>query len=85
MHRYVTLFEQISAFLSDYPTAVQRATTLEKTIISDAQNISMELVDLVSFGARQALTSDITITQEANGQWNFSDVLAFQRDTGKSR
>ncbi|KAE9404342.1 hypothetical protein BT96DRAFT_813635 [Gymnopus androsaceus JB14] len=83
--QFSSIGNAISAFLSDYTDAVQRATALEQRITSAAQSISTDFADLVSFGARQALTSDITISQDSNGAWNYSDVLAFQRDTGKSR
>ncbi|KAE9404337.1 DUF1793-domain-containing protein, partial [Gymnopus androsaceus JB14] len=80
---FSTIADAIDSFLSDYPNAVQRANALDQQIMSAAQNISSEYADLVAFGARQALaSSDITVAKNSDGNYNTSDVKAFQRDTG---
>ncbi|PBK74135.1 hypothetical protein ARMSODRAFT_1014448 [Armillaria solidipes] len=77
-----TTYNTIDFFLRDFPDAKQRAIDLDLKVVSDASQISDNYADLVALAARQAMAIDITVSasQDNEGQWNGSDVMAFVRD-----
>ena len=73
-------------FLSDYPTAKARADDLDHLILNAAGSVSGSLQDLVSFAARQTMSStEITIATGTDGSWNMSDIKMFMKDIGASK
>ncbi|KAH9942534.1 uncharacterized protein BXZ73DRAFT_41320 [Epithele typhae] len=75
----------IDAFTTGYSDALARAIALDNKITGDAGKISSEYVDLVSLSTRPVLaTLDITVSRNADGSVNASDVMVFMRDIGTS-
>ncbi|KAI5899416.1 DUF1793-domain-containing protein [Schizophyllum commune H4-8] len=78
--KYDSVTELITAFLSDYPYALARATTLDAQIRKDAEAISPEYADIVELSMRQSFgATEITISG-SEGAWNTSDVLMFIKE-----
>jgi hypothetical protein len=58
---------------------------LDNRIQSDAAQVSTDYMDLVSLGLRQVMAStELTISQAHNGEWNTTDAQMFMKDTGQS-
>ncbi|KAL1946009.1 hypothetical protein VTO73DRAFT_2011 [Trametes versicolor] len=73
----------IDDLTSGYADTLQRAVALEKSIIADASNVSTEYSDLVSLATRQPFGSiDITVSSDADGNPNATDVRIFMKDIG---
>ncbi|KAK0486184.1 hypothetical protein IW261DRAFT_1663945 [Armillaria novae-zelandiae] len=72
--------DAIDFFLSDFSDAKQRAIDLDRKVMSNTSQFSDNYADLVALAARQAFAIDITASQDNEGQWNGSDVMAFVRD-----
>ncbi|KAH9930467.1 uncharacterized protein BXZ73DRAFT_77912 [Epithele typhae] len=83
--QYSSAADVIDAFTTGYSDALARAIALDDRITGDAGKISSEYVDLVSLSTRPTLASlDITVSQNADGSVNASDVMVFMRDVGTS-
>ncbi|OCH90332.1 DUF1793-domain-containing protein [Obba rivulosa] len=83
--QFSSVADAISAFVTNYTTASQRAQDLDQNLVQAAANISSQYVDLVSLAARQAFAGlDITISNGTDGQWNTSDVKIFMKDVGNT-
>ncbi|KAF8641549.1 hypothetical protein AX16_009926 [Volvariella volvacea WC 439] len=77
--------EAALSFAREYPDALSRAIDLDTKILSEASAVSTQYANLVSMTARQAFAaSEITISRDASGQFNRSDVKAFMKDLGVS-
>ncbi|EIW62872.1 uncharacterized protein TRAVEDRAFT_99158, partial [Trametes versicolor FP-101664 SS1] len=73
----------IDDLTSGYADTLQRAVALEKSIIADASNVSTEYSDLVSLATCQPFGSiDITVSSDADGNPNATDVRIFMKDIG---
>ncbi|KAK0211017.1 hypothetical protein DFS33DRAFT_345734 [Desarmillaria ectypa] len=68
----------------DFSNTKQRAIDLDNKVMSGARQISDNYADLVALAARQALTADITVFKDSEGQWNMLDVMTFMKDVGNS-
>lgn len=56
---------------------------LDNQIISDAANISLPYIDLLSLVARQSMSAiEITLSKNPDGSLNPSDIMAFMVDMG---
>ena len=76
----------MDAFLDDYENANERASALDSAVLQNATAISAQYGDLVSLAARQAFGStEISISNGTDGNWNMSDVKIFMKDVGNSR
>lgn len=59
------------------------STQLDSQIINDATKISLDYPDLLSLVARQAMSAiEITVSKNADGSYNSSDIMAFMKDIG---
>jgi hypothetical protein len=77
---------QIDAFVKDFPAARTRAIELDQKILNDAAAVSNDYGDLVSLATRQAMAGiEITLSTQADGNLNLSDVQAFMKDVGNSQ
>lgn len=82
----VLILLQIDAFLSDFPQAKSRADELDQQILSQAESISTNYTDLVSFSLRQTLASlEITLPVSTSANTSSVDVLMFMKDMGNSQ
>lgn len=69
---------QLQVFVPDYTNALARATALDTKVQADAGKISSEYGDVVALSIRQTLGAvEITISKDASGAWNTSDVMVF--------
>ncbi|KAI0354924.1 hypothetical protein OH77DRAFT_1425524 [Trametes cingulata] len=67
----------------NFDAALPRSIALDQTIMTKASKVSTEYVDLVSLAARLVMaTLDITVSTDANGTPNASDVRVFMKDIG---
>jgi hypothetical protein len=82
---YSDVSTAMSAFMSDASTALQRATTLDNKIVSDASLISSNYADLVSLASRQAMAGIEITVGTSNGKVNNSDIMFFMKDLGNSQ
>lgn len=74
---------KVSFFLDDFDNAVRAADQFDAKITSDAEAISPMYRDLVLPVVRQVMgTIEITISNNSDGSWNTTDVLAFVEDLG---
>lgn len=56
---------------------------LDFQIVNDAMKISLDYPDLLSLVARQAMSAiEITVSKNADGSYNSSDIMAFMKDMG---
>ncbi|KAI0372113.1 DUF1793-domain-containing protein [Pilatotrama ljubarskyi] len=75
--------QAIDDVTSDFDAALARATAFDQAIITKASKVSAQYVDLVSLAARLVMaTLDITVSTDANGMPNSSDVRVFMKDVG---
>ncbi|PAV21986.1 hypothetical protein PNOK_0194300 [Pyrrhoderma noxium] len=73
--------DAISFFLSDYSNAVESAESFDSQVQSDASKISSDYAAIVALSIRQAFAStEITISKNADGSFNTSDVLIFMKE-----
>ncbi|KAF9076791.1 DUF1793-domain-containing protein [Rhodocollybia butyracea] len=78
---FSTAAEVISEFLGDYSGALSRAKTFDAQVNSDASAISTKYAGIVELSVRQVAGAiEITISKEANGSWNTSDVMVFMKE-----
>jgi hypothetical protein len=71
--------------LADYPNAKVRADAFDAQLLSDAKNISSEYADLVALATRQVFGSiQITVSRDAAGNYNQSDLLTFMEEISSS-
>lgn len=76
----------MSAFLSDFPSALTRSLALDNKILSAASATSPEYASILSVVTRQIFASmDITIPSAKPGQFKTSDVNIFMKDIGQSQ
>ncbi|KAF7340199.1 DUF1793-domain-containing protein [Mycena venus] len=79
--KFSTAQQLISFFLNDYNTALATANALDKKVQTDAGKISPDYAGIVELSIRQSLTAnELTISKNAFGQWNTSDVLYFMKE-----
>ena len=85
---------QIDDFLSNFPSALSRATALDNKVISDVTDVASKtsltvtaLKNLVILGLRQAIGSlEFTLSKFANGTFaGMEDARIFMKDVGSSR
>ncbi|KAI0341142.1 hypothetical protein BDW22DRAFT_330198 [Trametopsis cervina] len=75
---YGTSEDAASAFLTDFPSAFNRAVVLDTALLQNASRISPHYADLISLAARQAMAgTELTISPSSE-----TDVKMFMRDTG---
>ncbi|KAI0040747.1 hypothetical protein FA95DRAFT_1566133 [Auriscalpium vulgare] len=69
--------------VSDFPSALIRATQLDNSIMNTAFKVSPAYADLISIATRQAYAAtELTIAKGSDGSWNQSDVMMFMKNTG---
>ncbi|KAF8213809.1 DUF1793-domain-containing protein [Mycena galopus ATCC 62051] len=79
--KFSTAQEVISFFLNDWSTALATANALDKQVETDAGKISADYAGIVALSIRQSLAAhEITISKNAFGQWNTSDVMYFLKE-----
>jgi hypothetical protein len=79
---HIISMSKIVDFVNDFANASSRAQQLDQKILQDAAPISGQLGDLVSFATAQVYGStQLTITIDAYGQFNDSDLMAFMKNT----
>ncbi|KLO10460.1 DUF1793-domain-containing protein [Schizopora paradoxa] len=78
-----TTEDEVSFFLDDFEYASNASAQLDKEIMSDTSGISQEYSDLISLTARSAMSAlEITVSKNADGSYNTSDIMAFMKDIG---
>ncbi|KAF8883860.1 hypothetical protein BD779DRAFT_1801899 [Infundibulicybe gibba] len=83
--QYGAIGDAISAFVKDFPNALERAIELDQKITSDALSISQDYADVVSLSVRQTMGGiDITTSNGTDDQWNTSDTMIFMKSVGDS-
>ncbi|KAJ7836329.1 hypothetical protein B0H14DRAFT_3460711 [Mycena olivaceomarginata] len=79
--KYSTAQQVISFFLNDYSNALASANALDKKVETDAAKISPDYAGIVALSIRQSLAAnELTISKNAHGGWNTSDVLYFMKE-----
>ena len=74
---------QIVSFLQDFSPALTRANNVDNHILQAATSISNNLGDLVSASIAQVYGSmQLTIGTDTVGNFNYTDVLVFIKNTG---
>ena len=74
---------QITEFLQDYPSAVQRADALDAALEKSSSSISSHYADLVAITARQTIgATELTIGSTSDKEFNTSDVRMFMKAIG---
>ena len=64
--------------------APNTANAFDQQIKNDASKVSADYADIVALSVRQSLASmEITISQNADGSFNSSDVLVFMKGTSR--
>ena len=59
---------------------------MDNTILHDANSITPQYANLASLAARQTIGStEITVANSSDGQWNTSDVKIFMKNIGSDR
>ncbi|KAN0093261.1 protein of unknown function (DUF1793) domain containing protein [Tylopilus felleus] len=73
--------QMIEAFIEDYPDALLRAQVFDQKVERDASAISSNYAGVVQLSIRQAFGAmELTISKNADGSWNTSDVLMFLKE-----
>ncbi|KAI0759822.1 DUF1793-domain-containing protein [Trametes elegans] len=68
-----------------YSDVLKKSIAFDEAIIGNASQVSSQYADLVSLAARQTMGSlDITVSTDADGKPNASDVKIFMKDIGTS-
>ncbi|KAJ7195913.1 hypothetical protein GGX14DRAFT_674126 [Mycena pura] len=84
--QYATIDDAIDAFITDFPSARDRALQLDQKLLQDAGRVSSNYADLVSLATRQTMAGvELTVSKNGAGEWNTSDVMAFMKDVGSSQ
>lgn len=66
--------------MGDYMNALISANVFDEKIQNDASKFSPAYADIVALSIRQSLASmEITVSQNADGSFNSSDVLVFMK------
>ena len=77
----MTLLDQISDFVNDYPRALQAGIAADNKLQSDASAISADYAAIVTLSARQAFAAtELTISKNADGTYNVADKLVFMKE-----
>ncbi|KLO08004.1 DUF1793-domain-containing protein [Schizopora paradoxa] len=80
---FTTPHDMVSFFLNDFNNAMSASKQLDSQILNDATKVSSSYGDLLSLVARQAMSAiEITVSKNADGSFNSSDVMAFMKDMG---
>ncbi|CAL1714531.1 unnamed protein product [Somion occarium] len=83
--RYSSVSSIVDSVLSDFSDATKRADGLDQKIVTAAQNTSSTYAELVSLAARAVMGStELTIANGTDGNFNTSDVKLFMWDIGAS-
>lgn len=70
-------------FLADFPAADARSRQLDDKIITAAEKVSPEYVNLVSLAARQVFAAtEVTSVKNIDGSWNTTNIRTFLKDIG---
>ncbi|KAF8901959.1 hypothetical protein CPB85DRAFT_1438878 [Mucidula mucida] len=84
--KYSNVGDAVTAFVSDFDNARDRAVALDNKLMSAAKDISDEYAIVVSVAARQAMAGvEITVSKDSDGNWNQSDIMSFMKDLGVSQ
>ncbi|KAJ3902272.1 putative glutaminase A, partial [Lentinula edodes] len=84
--KYADVATAMANFMNDATNALERSKTLDSKIVSDANAISSNYVDLVSLASRQLMAGlEVTVGTDSSGKLNASDILFFMKDTGNSQ
>ncbi|KAJ6519201.1 hypothetical protein C8R45DRAFT_950524 [Mycena sanguinolenta] len=79
--KFPTANAVISFFLNDFTTALATANALDKKVQTDAAKISDDYAGIVALSIRQSMAAnEITISKNAFGLWNTSDVMYFMKE-----
>ena len=71
--------------MNDFNNALSNATALDAQILNDASQYSEQYADLLALTTRQAMgPMEITLSRDAGGNWNTSDVKVFMKNLGGS-
>jgi hypothetical protein len=70
--------------MSDYPTALSTANSLDSRIQADASKISSDYADLVALSVRQAFGATEVTAGKGSGGLNADDILVFMKGAFKS-
>ena len=74
---------QLKFVMDDFDRSLASAKTFDNNLIAEATNISSIYAGLLSATTRQSLSGlDVTISQNADGSFNTSDVKVFFKDMG---
>ncbi|KAF8900337.1 hypothetical protein CPB85DRAFT_163127 [Mucidula mucida] len=84
--KYSNVGDAVTAFVSDFDNARDRAVALDNKLMSAAKEISDEYATVMSVAARQAMAGvEITVSKDSDGNWNQSDIMSFMKDLGVSQ
>ncbi|EMD33491.1 hypothetical protein CERSUDRAFT_108226 [Gelatoporia subvermispora B] len=84
--QYSSVVDAMTTFVTNYPTASQRASEFDQSLTQAATNISSQYAGILSLAPRIAFGGlDITVSDGTDGQLNASDVKTFMKDMGNSR
>ncbi|KAF4584568.1 hypothetical protein EYR38_001797 [Pleurotus pulmonarius] len=83
--RYQDVSSAIDAFLLDFPNARDRAVALDEKLMGEAEKVSDQYADLISFATRQTLGGlEFTTSRVADGSYDPSDLQIFMKDIGSN-
>jgi hypothetical protein len=78
--KYSSVTDLISDFLADFGQALTRANALDAQVQADAEKISVDYAAVAALSLRQAVgATEITVSKDASGAFNTSDVLMFMK------
>lgn len=80
---YTTANDLVTDVLSDYSSALSRATALDANLTAQAAQAvpGNDLANLISLAARQVIANtELTVGRGSDGSWNKSDVMMFMRE-----
>ncbi|KAI0796743.1 DUF1793-domain-containing protein [Abortiporus biennis] len=79
--QFSSIADAISSFLGDYTSALSRANAFDAQVAKDANAISSDYASIVALSIRQGFgATEITISKDAQGNFNTSDVLMFMKE-----
>ncbi|KAJ7031515.1 DUF1793-domain-containing protein [Mycena alexandri] len=79
--KFSSIPQLVSFFLNDYSNALKTANALDQKVEADANKISPDYAGIVALSIRQSLAAnELTISKNAQGGWNTSDVLYFMKE-----
>ncbi|KAF4566531.1 hypothetical protein EYR36_011962 [Pleurotus pulmonarius] len=83
--RYQDVSSAIDAFLLNFPNARDRAVALDEKLMGEAEKVSDQYADLISFATRQTLGGlEFTTSRVADGSYDPSDLQIFMKDIGSN-